>query len=102
MLLDCLLKLSYLAFAKRLHHVVQPFKVSSFKRVDDIFVKQLGDVKDILAEQDGHTHFDRKLSLLLFTQLILGCVRQILQTTLVIVLVIIFSFVVETKHVCKR
>lgn len=59
MLLDCFLKFTDIPLSECLHHVVEPLEVSAFQRVDYVFFKKLGDVKNVLTKQDGHAHLDR-------------------------------------------
>ena len=50
--LDRLIERPNASFSKGLHHVEQPFEVSTHERVDDIHIQQLRDVENLLAKQD--------------------------------------------------
>jgi hypothetical protein len=97
-LLDGIFELLDLAFAEGLHHEVEPLEVSALQRVYYVFVQQFSDVENVLAEEDGHTHFDGEFTLLLLTEVLWRRVRQVLEAAFVIVFVIVFSLVVKSMN----
>ena len=34
---------------KRAHHVIEPFKLGSLKRIDNVLIKKFGDIEYVLA-----------------------------------------------------
>lgn len=76
---DSLGKLSDLTATQSHEHVVEPLEVAADQATQDLFVKKLRDVEDVLAEKDGHSHLDGPLPLLISAKLAGRRVRQELQ-----------------------
>lgn len=75
--------------------MVKPFKISALKGIQNILIKQLSDIVDILAQKHTHAHLNRNVFLLSFRKFRRSSVGQVLERVLVVVLLIISSPVVE-------
>lgn len=94
MLLDCLGKLLNLAAAQSHQEFVEPLEVATDETLQDFFVEELLDVKDVLSEKHCHAHLDGPLLLFVGGEVRGGRVGQKLQTCSVEVLLVLSAAIV--------
>lgn len=99
--LNSFLELIDLSLPKGFHEVIKPLKLCSDEHVNNVFIQQLGNIKDLLSKEDWHAHFDGELFLLFLRDVFFWCVGKVLELTFVVVFVVIFSLVVQTVNLRK-
>lgn len=97
MSLNCILELSNLASAQSIKKDVQPFEVCADQWLQDLFIKELHDIVDILAKKDSHAEFNGPVLLLLLAQFWSRCICEELQAALVEIFIVFLSAVVSGK-----